>query len=141
MGAIRAEWVFPEAQAPELDAVVEALSKEMGLQVKATHDDNGALIRTDIPVINEVLFAWERQENRIRLFSPLPGHPYVWARLNAVMEDSGGRIIDGLSPWRPELNKRALDRPWSELTKRQRFLLRLPAIAAWRPFDFLAVRE
>ena len=53
----------------------------------------------------------------------------------------GGRIGDTASPWRSELDKCTLDRPWSSLIKRQRFFLRLPTIGRWRPLDFLAARE
>ena len=140
MGSIRGEWVFPDGAVPTLDDIVEALGVRMGLAVKATHDDDGTLVRADVPVINEFLFGWDRKPDRILVHSLLPGHPYVWAQLNAVMEDSGGRISDTVSAWRPELDTSALERPWSELSGRQRLVLRLPTIGAWRPLDFLAQR-
>lgn len=141
MGAVRGEWDFPHGRAPSPDSVIDALSARTGLEVTGTHDDDGNLIRADVPVINEILFAWDRQPDRILVFSLLPGHPYLWAQLSAVMEDAGGRLSDRVSAWRAELDTSALGRPWAELSGRQRFILRLPTIGAWRPLDFLAQRE
>ena len=141
MGSIRGEWVFPDGATPSLETVIEALGSRMGLAVTSIHDDEGTLLRADVPVINEMLFAWERQPERILVFSLLPGHPYLWAQLNAVMVDSGGKLSDTVSAWRPELDTGALERPWSKLSGRQRFILQLPTIGSWRPLDFLALRE
>lgn len=129
---------FPHGQVPSPDSVIEALSARTGLAIKGTHDDDGILVRADVPVINEILFAWDFQPDRIRVFSLLPGHPYVWTQLNAVMEDAGGQLSDNVSPWRPDAEKLDLGRPWAELTGRQRFILRIPTIGLWRPLDFLA---
>lgn len=134
-------WFFPDRQIPDLDAVIAALSARMGLAVECIHDDDGALLRADVPMIKEILFFWDPQPDRIEVHSPVPGHPFLWVHLNAVMEDFGGRISDTASPWRSELDKSALDRPWAELSKRQRFILRLPTIGRWRPLDRLATRE
>lgn len=140
MGSIRGEWVFSDGMAPSLESVIEAMSAQMGLEVTATRDDDGNLVRADVPVINEILFAWDRQPDRILVFSLLPGHPYLWAQLNAVMEGAGGRLSDRVSAWRRELDTSALERPWAKLSGRQRFILRLPTIGPWRPLDFLAQR-
>lgn len=134
-------WFFSGGPIPDLDAVMDALSSRMGLAVERIHGDDGALLRADVPMIRELLMFWDPQPDRIEVHCPMPGHPYLWVHLNAVMEEFGGRIGGTVSPWRSELDKSALDRPWSALTKRQRFILRLPTIGRWRPFDSLAVRE
>lgn len=134
-------WFFADRPIPDLDAVMETLGRRMGLAVESTHDDDGALLRADVPMIRELLMFWDPRPDRIEVHCPMPGHPFLWVHLNAVMEDFGGRIADTASPWRSELDKRPLDRPWAELTRHQRFILRLPTIGRWRPLDFLAVRD
>lgn len=140
-GMLTGAWYFPDRQIPDLDAVIEALSTRMELAVKCIHDDGGALLRADVPMIREILLFWDPRPDRIEVHCPVPGHLFLWVQLNAVMEDFGGRIGETVSPWRSELDKGGLDRPWTELTKRQRFILRLPTIGRWRPLDFLALRD
>lgn len=141
MGCIRGEWIFPADDAPPLDAIIESLGDRTGLAIDVTRDDDGLLSMANVPVIKEILFDWDRQPNRIRVHSLLPGHPYIWAQLNNVMTGFGGQISDDRIAWRPASSMRAFDRPWTELSKRQRFVLRLPTIGASRPLDFLAERE
>lgn len=141
MGVIVGEWVFPDRSAPGLDEIADALRARTGLTVDCTHNSDGQLDYLDMPLIKESLFEWQRQEDRIQVHSFVPAHPYLWLQLDAVMHGFGGRISDSTIAWRPETPTPALDRPWSELTRRQRFILRLPSVFAARPLDFLAQRE
>ncbi len=141
MGVIYGEWVFPNGDAPSPDAVVDALGEQTGLVIERRREDDGSLARADLPMIKESLFGWDRQSDRISVHSFIPAHPYLWAQLNTVMTDLGGRISDAPHAWRPESPGDSLNRRWSELSKRQRFILRLPTIGAWRPLDFLAERD
>lgn len=126
---------------PTPDAVADALAARTGLTVERSHDTDGNLESVKLPLIRESLFDWQIEADRIQVRSFIPAHPYLWARLNAVMTEAGGRIGDVPYAWHPDSDIVLLDRRWSELSRRQRFILRLPTIGAWRPLDFLAERE
>jgi len=141
MGVVVGEWVFPDGEAPGLDAVADALQARTGLAVDRTHHADGQLEHVDFPVIRESLFDWQRQPDRVEVRGFIPPHPYLWTQLHAVMTGFGGRIGDSAIAWRPTSPAPAFERPWGELTRRQRFILRLPGIGASRPLDFLAERD
>lgn len=141
MGVILGEWVFPDRGAPALEAVIDGLKARTGLEIDCVHGDDGVLARTEIPLIKERLFGWDPQPDRISVHSFIPAHPYLWAQLNTVMTDLGGRIGDSPAAWRPDTSSPAFTRPWAELSGRQRLVLRLPTIGAWRPLDFLAEHD
>ena len=141
MGVIHGEWVFPNGEVPSPDAVADALADRTGLVIERMRDDDGSLARVDLPMIKESLFGWDRRSDRLSLHSFIPAHPYLWSQLNSVMTALGGRISDAPHAWRPESRGDGFNRRWSELSKRQQFILRLPTIGAWRPLDFMAERD
>lgn len=141
MGVIFGEWVFPDGNVPDPDAVANALADRTGLAVECTRDAEGNLETADIPLIKESLFDWQVQTDRIQVRSFIPAHPYLWAHLDAAIRQLGGQTSDNTVAWRPTSPASSIERPWTELTRRQRFILRLPTIGAWRPLDFLAARE
>ena len=121
--------------------MVEKLRARTGLTIDCTHDDAGRLESADIAVIKESLFDWEPHANRIAVRGFIPPHPYLWPHLNTAMTDLGGRLSDAGNAWRPEPDSERLNRRWSELSVRQRFVLSLPTIGSWRPLDFLPQRS
>lgn len=141
MGVIHGEWAFATDSAPLPDDIVKALGSRSGLAINCTYGDDGSLGRVEIPQIRESLFEWNRQSDCISVRSFIPAHPYLWTQLNAVMTEAGGAITDTPYAWHPEPGNDMLDRHWSALSKRQRFILGLPTFGAWRPLDFLAERE
>ena len=141
MGVIFGEWLFPEGNAPTPDAVADALAVRTGLAVDRSRDADGSLEVVDFPIIKESLFDWQIDSDRVQVRSFIPAHPYLWGQLHAVMGSFGGQASDNPVAWRPDSPALALDRPWPELTRKQRFILRLPSILAWRPLDFLAQRD
>ena len=141
MGIIYGEWCFPTDETPALDAVIDALRRRSGLAVNCTYDDDGTLLCADLPLIRESLILWNRESGRITLHSFIPAHPFLWVQVNAAMTELGGHIGEQAHAWRPETDNPVLERHWSELTWRQRFLLRIPTVGAWRPLDSLLDRE
>lgn len=141
MGVIHGEWTFDTLDAPSPENVVEALRDRSGLEISCTYGDDGSLGRVDMPQIRESLFGWTHAPDRLSVRSFIPAHPYLWTQLQAVMTELGGRISETTYAWRPETHDSRLDRPWLELSRRQRFVLAMPTIGAWRPFDFLAQRQ
>lgn len=141
MGVIFGEWRFPQGDAPSPNAIADALSARTGLAVDRSRDADGNLEAVDLPLFKESLFDWQVEADRIQVHSFIPAHPYLWAQLNNVMADFGGEISDAPHAWRPGSASDVLNRHWSELSKRQRFILRLPTIGSWRPLDFLAERD
>lgn len=140
MGVVYGEWVFPAGAVPAPEAVVERLGARMGLPIESSHDDAGRLISADVAVLGESLFDWEVWDERIAVCSFIPAHPYLWAQLGAAMSDLGGRVSEAGNAWRSEPDNEIFRRPWGELSRRQRLILRLPTIGTWRPLDFLARR-
>ena len=141
MGVIHGEWTFDPSAAPSPESVVKALRDRSGLAISCAYGDDGSLGRVEIPQIRESLFGWTHAPGRLSVRSFIPAHPYLWTQLNAVMTEMGGRISETPYAWKPEPGDSLLDRPWQELSSRQRFVLGMPTIGAWRPFDFLAQRQ
>ena len=141
MGVIYGEWRFPVDEAPSLDTLIETLRRRSGLRVNCTYDDDGTLLQADLPLIRESLILLYREPSQITLHSFIPAHPYLWAQVHAAMTELGGQIDEKAQAWRPRTDNPVLERHWSELTWQQRFLLRIPTVGAWRPFDSLLDRE
>ena len=141
MGVIHGEWVFDASGAPSPESVVDALRGRSGLAISCTYGDDGSMGRVDMPQIRESLFGWTHDSDRLSVRSFIPAHPYLWTQLHAVMAELGGRVSETPYAWRPDADDGKLDRPWLELSRRQRFVLGMPTIGAWRPFDFLAQRQ
>jgi hypothetical protein len=138
VGVNAGEWIFPEGAAPSPDAVVEKLRERTGLEIYCGHDAEGRLDYADVAVIRESLFDWSSENGRLAVRSFVPAHPYLWTHLNAVMTEYGGRLSEDPIIWRPQPEFEALNRRWSELSKRQRFVLSVPTVGSWRLLDFLA---
>lgn len=136
MGAIRGEWLFPDSAAPSMEEVAQALQKRTGLEVLCCNDADGVLF--ELPLLRESLFDWEHHADRIVLHSFIPAHPYLWPQLDKVMRSFGARTTKDPIAWKPDQPNPNLDKAWSELSTRQRMVLRLRPIGAWRPLDWLA---
>jgi hypothetical protein len=141
LGVIVGEWLFPDGTAPSPDAVVEKLRERTGLAIRCGHAADGRLDYAEFALINESLFDWSSEDNRVAVRSFVPAHPYLWMHLNAAMIELGGRLSENPIVWRPESRYDGLNRRWSELSKRQRFFLSLPTLGTWRPLDFLAAQR
>ena len=135
MGLVRGEWTFPKADAPSVDAVVDALQLRSGVDVSRSREDGDVCVA--LPLLKEILFEWQRDPERISVHGPIPPHPYLWTQLNAVMIGFGGRPTRNTLAFLPESPAAELNRPWAELTSMQRFALRLRPVYGWRPIDRL----
>jgi hypothetical protein len=130
---VRGKWAFPEGSAPPSAATVAtALAKVTGLRVSI--DD----ARIHVAIIEESLFDIECEVNSLELSSFIPAHPYLWENLDRVLSELGGQIQPDEIYWRPQPQLHHLRRSWHDLTRRQRFLLRLPTLGAWRGLDRFA---
>ena len=121
------------------ETVVEALRRRSGLVVDCTEDEDGTPVRMDFPQIKELLIFLDPEDDGLSLLGPVATHPYLWVQMSEVMTELGGEA--SLGPRHLKVASPVLERHWSELTTWQRFLLRLPTVGAWRPFDFLLERE
>ena len=139
MGARTWRWQFREGGVPSAETVVEALRRRSGLVVDCTEDDDGTPVRMDFPEIKELLIFLDPEDDGLSLLGPIATHPYLWVQMNKVMAGLGGEASG--SGWQSKVASPVLERHWSELTRWQRFLLRLPTIGASRPLDFLLERE
>ncbi|SDD72918.1 hypothetical protein [Rhodospira trueperi] len=128
MGLQGGAWTF-KAGSPSLEAVVDALRDRTALDLESEYDEDDDLICVEAPQVRTMLLHWERTEHRIAVCTPIPLHPYVWGHLDKAMVHLGG-VFDTSdavhSP--PETLRPAFDRPWPDLTWRQRALLRRPLL-------------
>lgn len=138
MALVIGEWRFQSGAVPDLPAIADALRRAMRLEV--TEEGAGREAALFVPKLGERLFDWQLEPDRIAVHSFAPAHPYLWEHLDAVLGAAGGRIGEAAQFWRPDPARATLRRPWPELTLRERFLLRLPTIAASRPHDRLLPR-
>ena len=135
MGLVVGEWVFPTGGTPDVATVAAGLRAGTGLAV--TVEGAGASATLSIPRVGERLFDWSIEHGRLVVHAFGPPHPYVWENLDAVLSAGGGRVGDTATTWRPDPANAALRRPWASLTRRQRTLLQIPTIGAFRPLDHL----
>jgi hypothetical protein len=134
MALITASWTFAVG-APGLDAVADALSRQLGLPVvRASTADE----RLEVPMLRESLFDWTFVANSIEVFSFAPVHPFLWENLDEAMQALGGQLAMQAPYWRPDPRYRSLRKAWADLSSRQQLILRLPALGMSRPLDRLA---
>ncbi|WP_299443560.1 hypothetical protein [uncultured Rhodospira sp.] len=141
MGLQGGAWTF-EAGSPPLDAVVAALRDRTGLDLKSAYDEDDDLTCVETAQARAMLLHWERTDHRIAVCTPIPLHPYLWAHLDKAMAQLGGVFDtsdDVHSP--PEPLRPAFDRPWPDLSWRQRALLRHPFLKEIAPLRNLIVER
>lgn len=134
MGVIVGEWLIDKNHALEIIDIVKGLESKTGLTVNYTvsSEKTGELL---VPLLHERLFGWEIGPDKISMYSVMPENPYVWTHLHDFFKEQGGRISDNPIAWRPAKDAASLQRPWSQLSKLEQFVLRHGLLGPWRPFD------
>lgn len=136
MALVVGDWVFSTGETPDLQSICGDLVARTQLSVSA--EGEGASAVLSVPKLGERLFDWRIGDGRLTVHAFGPPHPYLWENLDAVLVALGGQVGGNPVAWRPDPADAALRRPWPSLTRRQRTLLRIPTIGAWRPLDRLA---
>jgi hypothetical protein len=90
-----------------------------------------------IPTLREELFDWMFNDRTVTVHGFIPGHPYLWENLDAVMTAAGGSIDTAACVWQPNPAHARLRTRWDTLSPRDRFLLAMPSLLGARPFDRL----
>jgi hypothetical protein len=79
---------------------------------------------------------WERSADRIIVYSFVPPHPFIWCHLHLIMKELGGMQGDMRGTtyiFRPDSRARS----WTELSRGERIVFRLPSVGGKRPFDWI----
>ena len=139
MGLVQGEWTFADSAAPPLEAVLEALRSRTGLAV--VRDGSTESDWVELPLLRASLLEWQRDPGRIEVRGFIPPHPYLWVQLNEAMASLGGTPSRNTRAFLADFPAPALRRPWAELTRVQRFALRLGPIWGGRPLDRFAFRN
>ena len=139
MGLVIGKWQFENrGRVPSTEALASALADATKLQVAHQLEGGTRHERIDVPILGASLFDIERAEGELTFHSYIPAHPYLWENLDRVLVALGGQRRSDETCWRPDDRFRHLRMPWDELSAKQKWLLRLPAIGASRLLDRFA---
>jgi hypothetical protein len=130
MGLVLGEWFFADAHSLNIHVVADMLRDRMQLEVLVIEEQPKPSL--DIPFLKERLIRWEFDADRISVCAFIQENHYVLAHIDCIMCAHGGHLPDPDDPetisWQPHPRAETLLRAWNELSWRQQFVLKHPAV-------------
>ncbi len=130
MGLVLGEWFFRGSHDLNIHVVANMLRDRMQLDVQVLDQPPEQIVY--VPFFKERFIRWKFDVNRISVCAFIQENQYVLSHLHCIMDEHGGHPpppddADTIS-WQPHPRIETLLRAWNELSWRQQFVLKHPAV-------------